>query len=92
MSPEAQEQPLTDSLATQPTGNLEILTNLFTYHAPSEGDAKAYNVLRKKGLELALTIDRLCPPSADRTVAIRQLREALMTANASIATGGGHYR
>jgi len=43
-------------------------------------------------MEFARVIHENCPESPDRTAAIRHLREAVMTANASIATGGGFYR
>jgi len=39
-------------------------------------------------LELALVILEHTPPSADQSAAIRKVREAVMTANASIACGG----
>ncbi|HWF05568.1 MAG TPA: hypothetical protein VHA06_17915 [Candidatus Angelobacter sp.] len=37
---------------------------------------------------LALVIWKLCPAGADRTDAIRKLREAVMTAKAAIALNG----
>lgn len=57
------------------------LQHLFTYHEPQEG----YERLRSA----ALTFARVIPAGPDRTAAIR---EAVMTANAGIATGGGFYR
>lgn len=57
----------------------------FMYHAPNEVQIAQYLVIREKGKELADTIMLNCPESADRTVAIRKVREAVMTANASIA-------
>lgn len=71
---------------------MDALENLFTYHAPTEHQVEAYNAIRLQGLALARTIERTCPPSPDRTDAIRKVREAVMTANASIATGGGFYK
>lgn len=70
----------------------DAIENLFTYHAPSEEQKQLYLDIRSKAMELARVIDRCCPASPDRTVAIRKVREAVMVANASIATGGGHYR
>lgn len=66
----------------------EQLDNWFTYHAPGPGDADRYEQLRAAGGQLARVICELCPPSADRTAAIRKVREAIFTANASIACGG----
>lgn len=59
--------------------------NWFVYHPPTEVQIAKYLVLREKGKELANTIMLNCPESADRSVAIRKVREAIMTANASIA-------
>jgi hypothetical protein len=64
------------------------IENWFTYHAPNADQQGRYEILRRKAKELAYTIDDCCPDSADKTVAIRKLRECIMTANASIALGG----
>lgn len=71
---------------------IEVLENLFTYHAPTPEQQEAYKAIRAKAKELAEVIHVNCPESPDRSAAMRQLRECVMTANASIATGGGHYR
>ncbi len=64
------------------------LDNWFSYHPPGPGDAEKYERLRAAGGQLAAVICELCPNSADRTAAIRKVREAIYTANASIACGG----
>ena len=66
----------------------EQLDNWFTYHAPSSNDQVAYAKLRSSALDFAKAINDLCPESADKTAAIRKVREARMTANASIACKG----
>jgi hypothetical protein len=66
----------------------EQLDNWFTYHAPSIDDLVAYEKLRNSAKEFAKAINDLCPESADKTTAIRKVREATMTANASIACKG----
>ena len=68
------------------------IEELFTYHAPTDEQKGKYLEIRSKGMELARLIDKACPPSPDRTAAMRKLRECIMTANAAIATGGGNYR
>ncbi|KKL67576.1 hypothetical protein LCGC14_2133650, partial [marine sediment metagenome] len=65
---------------------------LFTYHVPTEEQKNSYLKIRENAMEFARVIHENCPESPDRTAAIRHLREAVMTANASIATGGGFYR
>jgi hypothetical protein len=77
-----------DGMVDPPTDQLE---NLFTYHSPGPGDTARYMRIRGQALSLARTIEADCPRSPDRSAAIRKLRECVMTANASIATNGGHY-
>jgi hypothetical protein len=66
----------------------EELTNWFSYHAPEGDDLHRYAAIRYQAHELAKTINHLCPDSADKTCAIRHVRDAGMTANASIACRG----
>lgn len=60
----------------------------FTYHAPSTKQVEQYAALREQAKTMAHAIANICPPCADRTVALRKLRECVMTANASIACNG----
>lgn len=57
----------------------------FTYHSPKGDQPQRYELLRDAARELALKIVCNVPPCADRTAAIRKLRECIMTANAAIA-------
>lgn len=66
----------------------EQLDNWFSYHAPSADQQVAYGKLRTEALQFANAINDLVPESADKTAAIRKLRECVMTANAAIACGG----
>jgi hypothetical protein len=66
----------------------EQIENWFQYHAPSSDDLTTYEKLRSSGREFAKAINDLCPESADKTAAIRKVREAVMTANASVACKG----
>ena len=68
------------------------LENLFSYHAPTPEQVEHYNAIREKARELAYVLDQHCPASADRTSAMRQLQDAVMTANRSIACQGESYR
>ena len=67
---------------------VEQIENWFTYHAPSTDDLVAYDKLRNAAKSFALAINEACPESADKTAAIRKVREAVMTANASVACKG----
>lgn len=61
------------------------LDNMFTYHAPKGDQQERYVNLREIAKELAILMVKYCPPCADTTAAIRQLRESVMSANAAIA-------
>jgi hypothetical protein len=57
----------------------------FTYHAPKGDQQERYQNLREIAKELALLTHKYCPPCADTTDAIRQLRKFVMAANLAIA-------
>lgn len=63
----------------------EDIENWFTYHAPNPKQQVGYEAIRAAAKNLAHTINAHAPESADKSASIRQLREAVMTANASIA-------
>lgn len=69
-------------------GSAEYISEVFQYHAPDADQRLAYELLREKARDFASAISTLCPASADRTDALRKLRECVMTANASIALKG----
>lgn len=64
------------------------LKDLFTYHGPGREDNNRFELIRETALELARVIYLNCPGSPDRSVALRQLRQAVYSANASIALKG----
>jgi len=64
------------------------LDNWFTYHAPIGDEQIRYVKIRQAAKNLAEVVVANTPPCADQTAAIRKIREAVMTANASIACGG----
>lgn len=66
----------------------QLLEDLFTYHPPSEGDKERYEAITRAAKAFARVILETCPPSADRSAALRKVREARMTANSSIACKG----
>lgn len=61
------------------------LDNWFTYHSPKPEQLPKYQAIRDAARTLAGIIVDNTPASADQTAAIRKIREAVMTANASIA-------
>jgi len=61
------------------------LEETFTYHAPTSEQIQHYASIREAAKVLAYEILRYAPKCADRSAAIRKVREAVMTANAAIA-------
>ncbi len=64
------------------------LAHIFTYHAPSLDQVMFYGEIRQAALDFAEVIEEFVPDGADKSAAIRKIREAVMTANAGIALGG----
>lgn len=60
----------------------------FTYHAPTPEQSVTYEKLRNAAKDFAHLIDECVPDCADKDVALRKLREALMTANVGVACNG----
>ncbi len=63
----------------------ERIENNFTYHRPSGDQPERYERIRTKAKELAYLMDELCPDSREKSLAMTQLEDATMWANASIA-------
>lgn len=59
--------------------------NNFSYHAPKNGQTERYELIREKAKQLAYLIDGNCPNSREKSLAITNLEQAMMWANAAIA-------
>ena len=70
----------------------EEIVDLFRYHRPTDDMNARFDVVRTAITNAAIAIDSACPAGPDRTAAIRKLKEAQMTANASIVLDGHSYR
>ena len=72
---------------THPSNNItrENVFDVFSYHEPTSEQLVRYEELREAARNFASMILQHAPPCADRSAAIRHVREALMTANAAIA-------
>ncbi len=66
----------------------EQLENWFSYHAPTSDQLLRYQKIREAALVFATEINELVGECADKTAAMRKLRECVMTVNAGIACGG----
>jgi hypothetical protein len=61
------------------------IDNIFKYHPPSGDQQRRYVAIRGEAKTLAYWVLAHCPDSAERTLALRRIEEAVMWANASIA-------
>lgn len=59
--------------------------NIFTYHAPKEGQPEIYTKIRNKGKEFAVLIRELSPAGREQSLAFTKIEEAIFWANAGIA-------
>ena len=59
----------------------------FTYHTPKPGQPEVYQRIRDKAKELAYIIDEVCGPTRERALAMTNLEQAVMWANAGVARG-----
>jgi hypothetical protein len=75
-----------------PRADEESLDHAFKYHAPTPEMLPLFEALRSSAKEFARQVLICCPSSADRTAALRQIQDAVMTANRSIALGGKGMR
>lgn len=66
----------------------EVLSDIFTYHAPTPDQIPKYAAIRESALAFVKVLRDNTPESPDQTVAIRNIREAVMWANSSIANNG----
>lgn len=61
------------------------LQSIFSYHAPKEGQPARYEALRAKAREFAELIASATPASREQSVALTNVQQAVMWANAAIA-------
>jgi hypothetical protein len=64
---------------------MEERLNQYTYHRPSDDQVSRMQELRNKASALAATLDSLCPPSRELSIAHTNLEQMVMWANAAIA-------
>jgi hypothetical protein len=74
--------------ASRPMSDSEILAELFKYHSPNSETLPKYAAINQAAKNFAEVVLQNCPASADRSAAIRLIRDARMTANAAVALNG----
>jgi hypothetical protein len=73
---------------SRPMSDKEILAELFSYHPPTPLTLPKFAAINQAAKNFAEVVLQICPSSADRSAAIRLIRDARMTANASVALNG----
>lgn len=61
------------------------INNNFKYHKPKPGQKREYISIRVKAKELAMLIGETCVSSREKEIALVNLEQSVMWANASIA-------
>lgn len=67
------------------TGTLNQIEKAFTYHPPKDDQPERYVAIRAKAKELATLYAELVPSSRELAVALTNLEQSVMWANAGIA-------
>ncbi len=65
--------------------DIKTVNHNFRYHKPDDAQARYYSQIRTSAHELALVIMQYCPDSRERSLAMTNLEQCVMWANASIA-------
>jgi uncharacterized membrane protein len=63
----------------------EYLDRSFVYHVPKDDQTERYQALRAKARELAYLVIHSCPSSRETSLALTNLEQAILWANAAIA-------
>lgn len=63
----------------------EQIDNIFTYHKPINNQQDRYISLRERAKSLAHHINDACPESREKALALTNLQQSIMFANAAIA-------
>lgn len=59
--------------------------NNFTYHSPLPGQPERYHAIRDTAKTFAELLTQFCPPSRELSLALTNLEQSVMWANAAIA-------
>ncbi len=65
--------------------NKKQIENNFKYHTPKDGQSQKYEQIRAMAKSFAADLVTLCPPSRELSLALTELENAVMWANAAIA-------
>lgn len=62
-----------------------LIEKCFTYHSTKDDQLQKYTRLREDAKRLAYLIDDCCPDSREKSLAVTNLEQAVMWANAAIS-------
>jgi hypothetical protein len=65
--------------------NQSVIDNNFKYHSPKAGQPEIYEEIRNKAKELVMHINDHVPECREKSLAITNIEQAVMWANAGIA-------
>lgn len=82
---QAASAPVTEMISYATSESADELEVRFTYHPPTGDQPDRYHKLRKVAHALASHVVDLCPESRERSLALTNLEQAVMWANAAIA-------
>ena len=63
----------------------EQIENTFTYHRPFGDQPQRYEMIRDQAKSMAKAVQAFCPESREKSLALTNLQQAVMWANAAIA-------
>lgn len=63
----------------------EQIENTFTYHPPFGNQPARYVEIREAAKTFAMVVQRACPESREKSLALTSVQQSVMWANASIA-------
>lgn len=63
----------------------EQIKNIFTYHAPKQDQPARYERIRAAARDFAMLLEANCSDSREKSLALTNLQQTVMWANASIA-------
>lgn len=63
----------------------EVIEKNFMFHPPKDGQPERYEQIRDKAKEFAYLIEKECPNSREKSLAMSQLEQAVFWANAAIS-------
>lgn len=66
-------------------GKFDKYENKYSYHETTDDQNRRSEAVRDKAREIAVLLDKVCPPSRELSLAHTKLEEAVMWANKSIA-------